>query len=61
MRELFFALGVLFLLRFNNISGWWNWPLILFVLALDYYLLRQKIKSEGELEAMRIYLNNKKN
>lgn len=52
MRELFFTLGVLALLRHLNFSGWWNIPLIVFVLYLDAFLRVVELKQQSEIESL---------
>ena len=59
MKELLFTLCVLYMIRILNLSGWWDIPIILIFLFIDYRLLQNNIKNSAELEAMKIFLNKK--
>ena len=54
MRELFFTLGVLALFRHLDFSGWWAIPIIILVLFIDYFIKKAEIKSQAELEILKM-------
>lgn len=58
MRELFFSLAALALLRHLQLSDWWNIPFLMIVLAFDYILKRREIKAQGEIEAFKLFIKN---
>lgn len=60
MRELFFALGTLALLRHLSFSGWWDILIVIFVLIFDYAMKRKEIKAQAELEAWKMMAGKKK-